>query len=242
MRRRDWQMSVPAKHWRMVLALIVIALTVAVASPASAQSEGESEFDFEDEASILEFKPNEFNVEFEELIVRLGDHDRLEVEYEISRATWRQLERENISLWLEIWIPLEIVYRFLPYPRVRTVEPLGTRQGTILFPYWLDVDTDNLIDVCPMARAQGEEPGDYIAWACASRKSVRLGSEWGPELSAGMTFQLRRESAALELNYWYWIVPHGLYVFPQPLPRTLPLQLPFRDPRQGLTFPPGRRP
>ena len=240
---RDWQTSVPAKHWRMVIALIATALTVAVAAPAFAQQEGESEFDFEDEASILEFRPQSFNVEFEELIVRLGDHDRLEVEYEISSDSWSQVEDGNIDLWLEMWIPLRIVYRFLPFPRVRTVEPLTTREGTILFPYWLDVDRDNLIDVCPLAQAEGEEPGDYIAWACGGGpKSYRVGSDWGPELGVGTTFQMRREYAALELNYWYWIVPNGLYVFPQPLPRTLPLQLPFRDPRRGLTYPPGRRP
>ncbi|MFB6375513.1 MAG: hypothetical protein ABEN55_20885 [Bradymonadaceae bacterium] len=227
-------------NWRDIgVAAMVVAIVGLTAAPAAAQireSSGHEQQDDsrgfdeqEDSGGFLNIVPETLPVDFEELIVRVDDDEehQLEIEYEVETDDWQRLQRKNIQLWLEIWVPIALDYRFSPFPRLRDVRAIDQPRGMITYPFWIDVDPDNLVSLCPVARTVISDPKKIVAWTCGGGpKDFRPRSEWGPELSVGTTFRLGRDDVALGLAKWYWVTPYRWLVFPRPLPTMPPPGLP----------------
>mgnify|MGYP006282692701 CR=1 FL=1 len=164
-------------------------------------------------SSIRDIKPRRVSLRFERFIVRDTD-EGLEIDYEIERNTWNRFEKDEIDLWFEVWVPMEVEYRFHAFNYFRAVWPVSERDAVLEFPPWVVVNRNDRVAVCPLAGGPGDHPGSGKGWICDDTEWFRPRSDWSVQLSAGLTFDLLREDEPLRLLELYWLAPYGPFFVP----------------------------
>ncbi len=202
--------------WWVILGLVVAFVLLAWVLEGRAQIEKERK-----EGSVREIVPEELRVSFRGLTATVDYRRRLEVEYRVERSSWERLREREAALWLEVWVPVEMVYRYYVFERVRTVWRIGHREGRLVFPDWVRPETYELIDFCPLVRvARRVDPDDWgefdedagAGWACNGPASVRASNKGPPQVGVGRSFRLVRQDFPLAVNHLYWWAPRGPFL------------------------------
>lgn len=195
---------------RLVCLFAVVTLGWLCLQPAEATAQdvfvepGELAEEYEPREGFELDRPLELDIAFDYLRVARKDGD-IAVAYQIAASDWQKTRRENITLWVSIWVPNETTPVTFSYSYHLPLD--GGRTGVVEFPEWLSTLQADELGVCILGTKPYDNLGLGRGYSCRELLFTKVEQRLTPTRGDAVTFELSYYGGMPYYGYFPWKGP-----------------------------------